>query len=286
MKKYAILGYPLKHSFSPTIHNSAFTYLKLEAEYVKHEIDPACFDKSIDQIKKENWDGFNITIPFKQDIIRHLDFIDPLAERIGAVNTVHINERGKWRGYNTDYWGFIKPLLDLDINPESCLILGAGGAARAVAFGLAENFNVDKIVFVNRTAKKAVKLIQDLKKYYDITFSVETTEKQVQKNEAFDLIANTTSVGMGNLAGQFVLSPSLVTHKQSVVYDLIYNPQTTRFLELAKKENLVTINGLAMLIYQAALSFNIWTDLDFPESVVHSLIKELPSQTERGNTLK
>lgn len=276
MKKYAILGYPLKHSFSPTIHNSAFTYLKMDAEYVKYEIDPARFDKSINQIKKENWDGFNITVPFKQEIIPHLDFIDPLAKRIGAVNTIQINEQGKWSGYNTDYLGFLKPLLDLDINPESCLILGAGGAARAVAFGLAEHFNVDKIVFVNRTAQKAVKLIQDLKKFYDTTFSVETAEKQEQKNESFDLVVNTTSVGMGNLAGRFVLSPAMVTHKHTVVYDLIYNPQLTKFLELAKKENLVTINGMAMLIYQAALSFNIWTDLDFPESVIHGLIKELP----------
>ena len=275
MKKYAILGYPLKHSFSPTIHNAAFSDLKWDAEYVKYEIEPASFDEKIEQLKQENWSGFNITIPFKQEIIQHLDFIDPLAERIGAVNTVKISEQGKWRGYNTDYRGFIKPLADLDIHPASCLILGAGGAARAVAFGLAEHFQIRKMVFVNRTMHKADKLIGDLRKFYGIDFGLETAQKEEQKNETFDLVVNTTSVGMGELAGQCVLSPASVAHKQSVVYDLIYNPRITRFLELAEKENLVTINGLPMLIHQAALSFKIWSGLTYPDKVLSELVNNI-----------
>lgn len=277
MKKFAILGYPLKHSLSPRIHNSAFRYLKLDAEYVKYEIKPELFAGKIEQIRKESWNGFNVTIPFKQEIIRHLDFIDSLAERIGAVNTIKIDEQSKWHGFNTDYSGFLQPLQDYDFTPQRCLILGAGGAARAVAFALAEQYTVHEMVFINRTVQKAAQLIQDLEKFYTITFSVETAEKQQQKSEAFDLVVNTTSVGMGKLAGQSVLSPALVTHKQSIVYDLIYNPQRTNFLELAEQAGLKTINGLPMLLEQAALSFRIWTGIEFPGELKKSFMKEFYS---------
>ena len=117
MKKYAILGFPLSHSLSPLIHKSAFDSLQLDADYVKAEIHPQDFSSAISKFKKESWHGFNITIPFKQEVIPHLDFIDPLAEKIRAVNTIYIDEDGKWTGYNTDYQGFLKPLQNLDFKP-------------------------------------------------------------------------------------------------------------------------------------------------------------------------
>ena len=280
MKKYAILGYPLKHSFSPTIHNSAFSYLKLDAEYVKYEIEPSDFVQIVKQLKKEDWAGFNVTVPFKQAIIRHLDFVDPSAERIGAVNTIRIGDRGEWSGFNTDYRGFLEPLERAHVFPANCLILGAGGAARAVAFALAERCPLSGMVLVNRTPDRALHLKDDLKKYYSIKPRVKSIQELERGKDSFDLIVNTTSVGMGGLQGQSVLSPALFSHEQTVVYDLIYKPPLTKFLEQAREKRLRIINGMPMLLAQAALSFKIWTGLDFPEEVLHRIKQELTEETD------
>jgi len=282
MKKYAVLGFPLTHSLSPLIHTPGFEYLQINADYIKIEIEPHEFSRRISRLKSENWQGFNVTIPFKREVISHLDLIDPAAEKIGAVNTISIDENNKWTGYNTDYQGFLRPLLGLGINPESCLLLGAGGAARAVSFGLAEKFNLQKMSIVNRSAEKAEKLAADLRNYYAVDYSVCNIDELKQMNTVFDLIVNTTSVGMGRLSGQSLISPAGVTDEKSIVYDLIYNPQTTKFLELAKKQGLRTINGLPMLIYQAALSFQIWTGQEFPAGIIHDLFKTFSKQKMPG----
>jgi len=275
MKKYAVLGYPVTHSLSPLIHTPAFAYLKINAEYTKIEIHPQEFRRTVSLLKEENWHGFNVTIPFKQEVIQYLDFIDPAAEKIGAVNTISIDENNKWTGYNTDAQGFLRPLLESGADPESCLLLGAGGAARAVSFGLAEQFNLLKMTIVNRSADKAEKLAAELKKYYDADFSVSTVENIKLLNTRFDLIVNTTSLGMGRLKGKYLLSPASAAGENCIVYDLIYNPQTTKFLQLAEEQKLRTINGLPMFIHQAALSFQIWTGQEFPAAVTADLSKTI-----------
>jgi len=282
MKKYAVLGFPLTHSLSPLIHTPAFEYLQIDADYIKIEIPPQEFNSRISSLKQENRHGFNVTIPFKQEVIQYLDSIDPAAEKIGAVNTISIDENNKWTGYNTDSQGFLKPLLELDYRPESCLLLGAGGAARAVSFGLAEEFKLQEMTIVNRSVDKAEKLAADLRKYYAADFTVCSAADIEQMNTVFDLIVNTTSVGMGRLSGQYLIEPAAAAGEKCVVYDLIYNPQTTKFLELAEKQNLKTINGLPMLIYQAALSFQIWTGQEFPAAVMDDLMKTIPMQKMPG----
>ena len=164
-QKYAIIGFPLDHSQSPAIHNAAFKTFNMNAVYRTLRIEPQHFVKTIEMLKKEKWGGFNVTIPFKQRILPYLDSIDPLAEKIGAVNTIRVDEQGRWAGFNTDYIGFLKPLQPLVASISSCLIIGAGGAARAVAFGILDRLNPETLTILNRTRSNAENLINDLRKY-------------------------------------------------------------------------------------------------------------------------
>ncbi len=138
MKKFAIIGYPLQHSFSPKLHNKAFKYLNMEAKYSKIEIKPEEFQNKLLKIKKMDYNGFNVTVPFKEKILLYLDQIEPLAQKIKAVNTIKIVD-SKWLGYNTDSYGFFKPLESFTEEINNILIIGAGGASRAACFTLAEN---------------------------------------------------------------------------------------------------------------------------------------------------
>jgi len=274
MKKIAIIGHPLKHSLSPRIHNAAFNALDMEAYYLKRDIPPQDFDKAVRHLKNEPWNGFNVTIPFKKAVLAYLDSVDALAEKIGAVNTIAVEANGKWRGYNTDYEGFLRPLQKENFSLQNCLILGAGGAARAVAFGLAETFNCKKMTFINRTLHKAQVLAADLQRFYQGAFTVQNAEELRQKGRRFDLIVNTTALGMGLLSGLTALDVRPFAKPESLIYDLIYNPQKTKFLELAEKNHLQTVNGWPMLLFQAAASFKIWTGQNFPDTVLQKFLSQ------------
>ena len=146
MNKYALIGYPLGHTFSPIIHNVAFKHYGINAEYGILEIEESLFENRINTIKNEAWSGFNVTIPYKQRIIPFLDELDPIAAKIGAVNTIQILANGTWKGYNTDYIGFIKPIQSWLDTMDICLFIGAGGAAQAVGFSMLEFSFIKKIV--------------------------------------------------------------------------------------------------------------------------------------------
>jgi len=269
--KYAIIGYPLAHSFSPQIHNQVFAEYKLSAKYTTLEIHPDSFEQHIRKLKNENWAGFNITVPFKEQILPFLDKIDPQAKKITAVNTIQVLPNGSWKGYNTDFMGFLKPLEEFKANLVDCLILGAGGAARAVAFGILSELPVKNITIVNRTVEKGKSLVNNLATKKNIQYDC-TDFNKIPKHK-FDLIVNTTTLGMGKLQNELPLDPQLYSHPDTIVYDLIYNPTKTLFLEAAKKAGFRTINGLPMLVYQAEAAFKIWTGKDFSERLISSFLK-------------
>lgn len=275
MNKYALIGYPLGHTFSPTIHNTAFKYYGMDAEYDIMEIEKSVFKNKIYTIKNEAWSGFNVTIPYKQRIISILDELDPIAEKIGAVNTIQILLNGTWKGYNTDYIGFTKPIQPWLNKIDTCLFIGAGGAAQAVGFSMLEFTSVNKLVVIDPIKKNAETLMNKLKLHAEKEYEIIDFNFSNNISGKFDLIINMSPVGMGSLKNQSPLSVKNISHEKTIVYDLIYNPARTLFLKEAETLGLKAINGLSMLIGQAEESFKIWTGKTFTDAIYSQIKSKL-----------
>lgn len=266
MDKYGIIGFPLEHTFSPQIHNPAFEKLRIDASYDTILINPEFFDREILKLKASDYKGFNITIPYKQKIIRYIDEVDPLAQKINAVNTI-VKKGEKWVGYNTDPYGFIMPIAETVKTLRSVLVIGAGGAAHAVCFSLLQYSNIKLLTIINRSMDKAKALKEKFKQLYNI--KVEAGSLHFKSNKHFDLIVNTTNVGMGSLIDKNPFHIAENHHPKSIVYDLIYNPAQTLFLKEAVERDLAVLNGLEMLIGQAMKSFQIWTGEVYPKKILN-----------------
>lgn len=240
LKKYAVIGNPISHSLSPIMHEANFKSLNLLATYESKQVDN--LSQEIEFLKL--LDGFNVTLPFKQEIIPYLSHIDPLAKQIGAVNTVK-NEAGQLVGYNTDADGFYDSFKPLGVKKtDAILILGAGGAARAVYYALV-NRGYENITIANRTLDKAKDLCDN-----SISL-VHAGEKLV----TFQCIINTTSVGL--VEGECPINLKYL-NSDHIVMDLIYKPELTTLLCQAKSLNCRYKNGLDMLLIQGAKAFEIW----------------------------
>ncbi|MGB9735298.1 MAG: shikimate dehydrogenase [bacterium] len=276
-----ILGHPLGHSLSVPMHMSAIFALGIDYVYLSFDVQPEELQHTIAQFKKEHIKGFNVTIPYKERIIDYLDDIDQHAKRIGAVNTVN-NEDGRLKGYNTDGIGYLKSLKEqtgFDPEGKQVLMLGAGGAARAVAFSLLES-GIKTLFVANRTVQKAERLIQHLGSYFQkATLYPLSLEKIVDLSYMdLDLIVNTTSVGMKNTkqsdTGRLMelLKFDNTFNKGLVVSDIVYNPPETPLLRMAKQAGLKIHDGIGMLVYQGAESFKIWTGIQAPVEVMRQAV--------------
>jgi shikimate dehydrogenase len=275
MQKYGLIGRTLKHSLSPVIHNTAFQALNLNASYQIIEINPDNFDYMVAQLKKEGFSGFNVTIPYKRRIISFLDRIDSDAQIVAAVNTIYV-DKGKWHGFNTDIQGFLAPLSNLQQHFKNCIILGSGGAARAVIFALIKYLSPQEITVACRNTTSGEKLQQQFLPYLKNISCVITHLAGIGKKiGTADLIINTTPVGMSPDVHDSPLKLDYNAKKEAVFYDLIYNPPQTKFLAQAKKagEGIHTINGMAMLLSQAAHSFELWTGKKFPLNAIKGMIQ-------------
>ncbi len=272
LSRYAILGYPLEHSVSPLLHNRAFKDYGMRAVYQKLAVPPQEFEREIAKIKKEDWQGFNVTIPYKERIIPFLDWIDETARAIGAVNTIKC-EAGRWLGFNTDWLGFLRPLAGDLARIKRCLVLGAGGAARAVTFGLIVKGEVSSLTVANRSLQRAQQLIGDLKAHTSLPLqAIGLQEVASFKEPPFDLIVNTTSVGMNDDQDRLICDPRPLAHAQTIVYDLVYKPPETAFLRRARSAGLRALNGYPMLVYQADEAFKIWTGKPYKSSTLQALL--------------
>ena len=248
---YGVMGYPIGHSLSPAMHNAAFSAKGLNAVYLAFETRD--LEGCIKGIRAIGIQGMSVTIPHKSRVIPLLDDVDDLAKRIGAVNTI-VNHGGRLVGYNTDAMGALKALEEkVELSGKTCLIIGAGGAARAIGFILKES-NV-KIIVANRSVERGQELAFSLNCPFIPLDEIENTTTE--------LLINTTPVGM---APQKDLCPvpSKIFRKGMVVMDIIYNPLETRLLTLAKTKECSTINGLGMFIHQGAEQFRLWTGLEAP----------------------
>ncbi|MBA7581588.1 Shikimate dehydrogenase (NADP(+)) [subsurface metagenome] len=254
-----IIGYPIEHSMSPIMHNAALKDQSLDYVYVAFNIPPNDLKNAVLGFKMLSIKGINVTIPYKENIIPYLDEIDPLAEKIGAVNT--IKNEGKYLiGKNTDASGAKKALLDAgcEITGKKALILGAGGAAKAVSFALSEDLDV--VYIANRTEKRAIKLAKD--------FTNKTAIKAVGKNMSIntlknlvndvDILINTTPLGMYPDIKESPISEEIL-HNNLFVFDIVYNPLETRLLKEARKIGCKTLGGLDMFVNQGGLAFEWWT---------------------------
>lgn len=257
---YCLIGHPVSKSLSPILHNNFFELIDKNCLYLVFDVEEENLKTIIDGIKVLNIKGFNVTLPYKINIIDYLDEISDEAKLIGAVNTVK-NERGKLIGYNTDGMGFIRSLhmMDLDIKNKNMLILGAGGAANAIATTLALN-GAKKIYINNRSIERAKRLAEKIKYQFPNTL-VEYGGVDLigVKKEKIYMIINCTSAGMyPNVDDIPIILDGF--SDDLIVYDLIYKPRNTKLLKVAQDKGYRTINGLYMLINQGLYSQKIWID--------------------------
>jgi shikimate dehydrogenase len=249
--------------------------LSLDYCYLALEIRPELLPQAVVGLKALGCQGFNVTIPYKEQIVASLDEVDDEALIIGAVNTV-VNREGKLVGYNTDGRGFLRSLAeewDLGLRGEQVVVLGAGGAARAIVAGLA-SAGASKITIANRNVERGLLLKADLEQHYPCKIAVvDLSEGKLDKELAASLlVVQTTPVGMYPHAGDTpIIEPSRLW-KDSYVYDIIFNPPETRFLLGAREQGCRTANGLGMLLHQGALSFEYWTGIEAPVKLMRQAL--------------
>lgn len=252
---FGVVGYPINHSLSPVMHNYWLKKYNIKANYVPLEVKLADFKEVFKIMPKMGIKGFNATIPHKIDLVDLVDEISPEAKIIKAVNVVKFDENGKSFGINTDYIGFVQNLLSFDkdaIKDKIAVVYGAGGASRAVCFGLIK-YGIKKIYLCNRTFEKAQILSNDIEKNIIIPVSWEK-RSEILKNA--DLVVNSTSIGLEK--DDFFDVDFKNLKNKVIVTDLIYNPLMTDFLIKAAEEGANIVTGLGMLIYQAVPAFDLW----------------------------
>jgi len=275
-KLYGVFGFPLKHTFSPAMHQAAFDKLGIPCFYLALELDPKNFRQVMTQKKKLLLEGFNLTVPHKQIVKPYLDSLTFEARAIGAVNTV-IRKGKLWIGENTDAYGFLKSLEEVHWKSKgkTVLIFGAGGASRAVIYALCRS-GARRIVLLNRTVSKARALAKYFTKFFPKTrFEVRPFEKQVigKTLREVDIVVNTTSVGLKRADSPLVLNGDFPRAKGNrLAVDLIYNPSETPFLRSAKRAGWKTVNGLGMLLHQGARSFELWTGKKAPVDIMRKAL--------------
>lgn len=254
-KQAAVIGYPIAQSLSPMMHRHWMAHVGIEGDYVAEEVAPRDLAAFVEKAKKLGLSGFNITVPHKTEIIRHLDKVAPLARQMGAVNTVKIAADGTTSGFNTDGIGLVTHLKttvpDYPVD-RPALILGAGGAARAAALGLLTE-SLPMVMITNRTREKAEAIATEIGRG---RMTVVDWDDRATAVSAAGLIVNTTVLGM---TGQRPLELDLsAAASDTVVYDIVYKPLETNLLVNAKARGLRTVDGLGMLVHQGAAAFKIW----------------------------
>ena len=278
-KIIGLIGENIENSLSPLFHNQIILKHSLNFCYLPFQITETDLGEAIQGIKALNIRGVNITFPYKEKVIEFLDELEESARRIGAVNTI-VNNKGILTGYNTDVIGFNESLQDngkFVIKEKKAVILGAGGAARAVVYALLEE-GIEEISIFNRTLEKAEKIKQDFSLFFPQSsiniFSFEQDNIKDKIKEA-NLLVNATSIGMESQLDNTPLPDEKLFHPDLLVYDLIYHPAKTFFLRQAERVGANVINGLPMLVYQGIESFYLWTGLKPEGKEVLEIIRQI-----------
>jgi len=256
---YAVFGDPVSHSLSPVMHNSAFSHIDYNGVYFAFKVEE--IGNAITGIRALGFKGAGITIPHKVTVMEFLDEVDNLAKKIGAVNTI-VNRKGKITGYNFDCLGAVKALKEkTDIKGKNVSVLGAGGAARAVGYGIISEGG--RLTILNRTIDKGEKLAEELESEF-CPFSD-------FKGRKCDILINTTPVGMHPHVKDIPVAKEDIK-KGMVVMDAVYNPIKTNLLQIAENSGCVTIDGVSMFVYQGAAQFELWTGKKAPIDLMRKAV--------------
>jgi shikimate dehydrogenase len=263
-----VIGDPIEHTLSPLMQNAAFEALKLDYVFLAFKVKPAQVENAVNGMRALNIRGLNVTMPHKSPILNFLDRVDLSAQIIKSVNTI-LNRENKLFGFNTDGVGALKALRENGVEPKGrkVLLLGAGGAARAIAYTMAKE--ADDLAVLNRTVKQAqdlAKLIEKTVNKKIVTGSLSPIEIQRNLQDA-DILINATSIGMKPNAEESPVAPKLL-RRDLAVMDIVYNPIETKLAKDAKAAGAKVVSGVEMLIYQGAASFEIWTGKSAPVEVM------------------
>ena len=271
----AVVANPIKHSISPFIHNAAFEATTTNGIYVAWEIEASDLEQTIRNIRRYQMFGINLSMPYKEEVIPYLDELSDEARLIGAVNTV-VNQDGTLIGYNTDGKGFFKSLLSFTITSKKMTLLGGGGAAKsilaqAILEGVSQISIFVRSISMEKTGTYLDKLQEQIGFKIDLYALEDVSELQARIAES-DLLVNATSVGMDGQSSPVPVS--IVLPETLLVADVIYKPFETPFLKWARSQGNPAINGLGMLLYQAAEAFQLWTGKEMPTEEIWQSLTE------------
>ena len=271
----AVVANPIKHSISPFIHNSAFEATNTNGVYLAWEVDATELAETVANIRRYQMYGINLSMPYKEQVIPYLDQLSEEACLIGAVNTV-VNREGTLIGYNTDGKGFFKSLPSFKISRKKLVLLGAGGAAKAIlAQAILDGVSQISIFVRSSSMEKTrpyLEKIQNATGFRVDLFALEDVQDLQDSITQADLLVNATSVGMDGSSQP--IPTSIVLPEKLMVADVIYQPFETPFLKWAKEQGNQSINGLGMLLYQAAEAFELWTGKEMPTDQIWELLKQ------------
>ncbi|UBF29389.1 shikimate dehydrogenase [Kovacikia minuta CCNUW1] len=276
-KLLGVIGHPVEHSLSPIMHGAAIAHLGVDYVYIPLPVKPEDLKQAVDGFAVIGLQGFNITIPHKQAILPLLAEVSSIARAVGAVNTVWRTETG-WNGTNTDVEGFLSPLQELgrDWTQANVVVLGNGGAARAVVAGCAQ-LGCAEIQVVGRDDQKLENFLHSwMNSSLSVNLQVHTWNNLPELLPDTTLLVNTTPIGMSPHLDRSPLNPSEVELLSAdvIAYDLIYTPRPTLFLQQAKQRGAIAIDGLEMLIQQGAAALKIWLQQPVPVEVMRQSLQE------------
>ncbi|TQR32766.1 shikimate dehydrogenase [Lysinibacillus sphaericus] len=272
MKKwFAVMGDPIEHSKSPAMHNAWFEEMSIDATYIPVHVSSENLESAVAGLKTLGASGWNITIPHKTAIIPYLDELDELAKKMGAVNTVVRTKEGRLKGYNTDGVGFVRSLEEAvgkSHKDQPVLLIGAGGAARGIAFAMQQQ-GYTNLTIANRTVANAQAIVDEMGVGYAISLA-EAEELLAD----FGILVQMTSAGLAT--GNFLMPFSLERlAKGAIVADIVYNPLMTPFLKAAEEKGATVVTGLGMFVHQGAIAFEHWLG-EYPNT--NSMIAQLKAQ--------
>lgn len=272
-----VMGHPIKHSYSPLMHNISFEILNLNYIYLPFDVTITNLKTALKGMVALGIKGVNVTLPLKEKIGQFLNEVSDEAGIVGAVNTV-VNENGNLHGYNTDVYGVIETIAPFkdEINGQTVTVIGAGGAARGVLYALIKEFKPERINIVNRTADKA----ESLKEYFiskmlfENIYAYELLPPDlVGVFHGSKMIINSTSIGMSPDIDDAPTTIAESFHKDQVVFDVVYTPLKTKLLEIAESQGALALNGLKMFVEQGAKSFELWTEQLMPKEKIYHTLK-------------
>jgi len=271
-----VIGDPIAHSFSPDMHNAAIDALGVDFCYVAFHVSPDRVGEAVNGLRGLEILGLNVTIPHKLAVMEHVDRISEEALAVGAVNTIH-NEDGNLTGHNTDVYGVVKAIervVGVTTFPENCVVLGAGGAARAVTYALGSRDEVKQVTVMNRTVERAESLAADMEKITGKRVVPEALDAPTEARVFGDarLVVNTTSVGMHPKTDASPLLDPAHVRPDLILYDTVFNPLETQMMREFKAQGAPAFGGLDMLVFQGARSFEIWTGIEPPTDVMKQAV--------------